>query len=87
MRHLSLTNQSVRICKRPSDFFFCNAASAIQVEVLRNFLEQKNKEKASTEARTKEAEKKLSEVNSSLEKVCFHFPFTHVHLDYSELLS
>ncbi|KAH0901122.1 hypothetical protein HID58_040625 [Brassica napus] len=40
-----------------------------QIEVLRNFLEQKNKEKASTEARTKEAEKKLSEVNSSLEKL------------------
>ncbi|ESQ54056.1 hypothetical protein EUTSA_v10025225mg [Eutrema salsugineum] len=40
-----------------------------QVEVLRNFLEQKNKEKASTEARTNEAEKKLSELNSSLDKL------------------
>ncbi|KAL0758771.1 hypothetical protein Bca101_074921 [Brassica carinata] len=34
-----------------------------------NFLEQKNKEKTSTEARTKEAEKKLTELNSSLDKV------------------
>ncbi|CAH8387474.1 unnamed protein product [Eruca vesicaria subsp. sativa] len=40
-----------------------------QVEVLRNFLEQKDKEKASTETRTKEAEKKLNELNSSLEKL------------------
>ncbi|KAL1210451.1 hypothetical protein V5N11_006780 [Cardamine amara subsp. amara] len=40
-----------------------------QVEVLKNFLEQKNKEKDSTEARTKEAEKKLSELNSSLDKL------------------
>ncbi|CAF2030947.1 unnamed protein product [Brassica oleracea var. botrytis] len=40
-----------------------------QVEVLRNFLEQKNKEKTSTEARTKEAEKKLTELNSSLDKL------------------
>ncbi|KAG2239918.1 hypothetical protein Bca52824_091277 [Brassica carinata] len=40
-----------------------------QVEVLRNFLEQKNKEKTSTEALTKEAEKKLTELNSSLDKL------------------
>ncbi|KAL1207122.1 hypothetical protein V5N11_002128 [Cardamine amara subsp. amara] len=40
-----------------------------QVEVLKNFLEQKNKEKQSTEARTSEAEKKLSELNSKLEKL------------------
>ncbi|CAH2077377.1 unnamed protein product [Thlaspi arvense] len=40
-----------------------------QVEVLRNFLEQKNKEKDSTEARTNEAEKKLSELNSSIERL------------------
>ncbi|VVB10870.1 unnamed protein product [Arabis nemorensis] len=40
-----------------------------QVEVLRNFLEQKNKEKDSTVARTNEAEKKLSELNSSLDKL------------------
>ncbi|CAH8274723.1 unnamed protein product [Arabidopsis lyrata] len=40
-----------------------------QVEVLKNFLEQKNKEKDSTEARTNEAEKKLSELNSSLDKL------------------
>lgn len=51
-------------------FKFCDATSVIQVEVLRNFLEQKNKEKTSTEARTKEAEKKLTELNSSLDKVC-----------------
>nr|VDD13485.1 unnamed protein product [Brassica rapa] len=40
-----------------------------QVEVLRNFLEQKNKEKESTEARRSEAEKKLNELNSRLEKI------------------
>ncbi|KAJ4890689.1 DNA repair ATPase-related [Raphanus sativus] len=40
-----------------------------QVEVLKNFLEQKNKEKASTEARTSEAEKKLTELNSRLDKL------------------
>ncbi|CAN8326757.1 unnamed protein product [Cochlearia groenlandica] len=40
-----------------------------QVEVLRNFLEQKNKEKESTESRTNEAEKKLTELNSSLDKL------------------
>ncbi|EOA16656.1 hypothetical protein CARUB_v10004835mg [Capsella rubella] len=40
-----------------------------QVEVLKNFLEQKNKEKDSTEARTNEAEKKLIELNSSLDKL------------------
>ncbi|CAG7907112.1 unnamed protein product, partial [Brassica rapa] len=40
-----------------------------QVEVLRNFLEQKNKEKESTEARRSEAEKKLNELNSRLEKL------------------
>lgn len=40
-----------------------------QVEVLKNFLEQKNKEKDSTEARTNEAEKKLRELNSSLDKL------------------
>ncbi|KAL0739275.1 hypothetical protein Bca4012_015485 [Brassica carinata] len=40
-----------------------------QVEVLRNFLEQKNKEKTSTEARTNEALKKLTELNSSLDKL------------------
>ncbi|XP_010472451.1 PREDICTED: apolipoprotein A-IV-like [Camelina sativa] len=41
-----------------------------QVEVLKNFLEQKNKEKESTEARSSAAEKKLNELNSRLEK--FH---------------
>ncbi|KAH0912739.1 hypothetical protein HID58_036060 [Brassica napus] len=40
-----------------------------QVEVLKNFLEQKNKEKESTEARTSEAEKKLNELNSRLDKL------------------
>ncbi|ESQ46428.1 hypothetical protein EUTSA_v10000173mg [Eutrema salsugineum] len=40
-----------------------------QVEVLRNFLEQKNKEKESTEARTSEAEKKLKELHSRVEKL------------------
>uniref|UniRef100_A0A1J3CPY0 Uncharacterized protein n=1 Tax=Noccaea caerulescens TaxID=107243 RepID=A0A1J3CPY0_NOCCA len=40
-----------------------------QVEVLRNFLEQKNKEKESTEARSREAEKKLNELSSKLEKL------------------
>uniref|UniRef100_M4E5F8 Uncharacterized protein n=1 Tax=Brassica campestris TaxID=3711 RepID=M4E5F8_BRACM len=40
-----------------------------QVEVLRNFLEQKNKEKTCTEALTKEAEKKLTELNSSLDEL------------------
>uniref|UniRef100_A0A1J3GRZ1 Uncharacterized protein n=1 Tax=Noccaea caerulescens TaxID=107243 RepID=A0A1J3GRZ1_NOCCA len=40
-----------------------------QVDVLRKFLEQKNKEKDSTEARTNEVEKKLSELNSSLDKL------------------
>ncbi|CAL9233800.1 unnamed protein product [Arabidopsis halleri] len=40
-----------------------------QVEVLKNFLEQKNKEKASIEARTSEAEKKLNKLNSKLEKL------------------
>ncbi|KAG2308872.1 hypothetical protein Bca52824_028620 [Brassica carinata] len=43
-----------------------------QVEVLRNFLEQKNKEKTSTEARTNEAVKKLTELNSSLDKVAVY---------------
>ncbi|KAF2601798.1 hypothetical protein F2Q70_00027821 [Brassica cretica] len=43
-----------------------------QVEVLRNFLEQKNKEKESTEARRSEAEKKLNELNSRLEKIYIH---------------
>lgn len=43
---------------------------AFQVEVLKNFLEQKNKEKVSTEARSSEAEKKLNELNSRLDKVC-----------------
>ncbi|CAN7095885.1 unnamed protein product, partial [Brassica rapa subsp. narinosa] len=40
-----------------------------QVEVLKNFLEQKNKEKESTEARSNEAEKKLNESNSRLDKL------------------
>ncbi|KAG2286327.1 hypothetical protein Bca52824_045931 [Brassica carinata] len=40
-----------------------------QVEVLRNFLEQKNKEKESVEARTSEAEKKINELNLRLEKL------------------
>ncbi|VVB08884.1 unnamed protein product [Arabis nemorensis] len=40
-----------------------------QVEVLKNFLEQKNKEKESTEARRSEAEKKLSELNSRVEEL------------------
>ncbi|CAH8390001.1 unnamed protein product [Eruca vesicaria subsp. sativa] len=40
-----------------------------QVEVLKNFLEQKNKEKESTEARISEAEKKLNELNSRLDKL------------------
>ncbi|CAH2061238.1 unnamed protein product [Thlaspi arvense] len=40
-----------------------------QVDVLKNFLEQKNREKQSTEARASEAEKKLNELNSRLEKL------------------
>ncbi|CAN6905527.1 hypothetical protein HID58_074309, partial [Brassica napus] len=44
-----------------------------------NFLEQKNKEKTSTEARTKEAEKKLTELNSSLDKVCI-FPLVSLSI-------
>jgi len=60
-------------------FKFCDATSVIQVEVLRNFLEQKNKEKTSTEARTKEAEKKLTELNSSLDKVCI-FPLVSLSI-------
>ncbi|KAJ0233308.1 hypothetical protein HA466_0282780 [Hirschfeldia incana] len=40
-----------------------------QVEVLKNFLEQKNKERESTEARNSEAEKKLNELNSRLDKL------------------
>ncbi|KAG5401427.1 hypothetical protein IGI04_016034, partial [Brassica rapa subsp. trilocularis] len=43
-----------------------------QVEVLRNFLEQKNKEKESTEARRSEADKKLNKLNSRLEKIYVH---------------
>ncbi|XP_023639825.1 protein MLP1 [Capsella rubella] len=40
-----------------------------QVEVLKNFLEQKDKEKESTEARSIAAEKKLNELNSRVEKL------------------
>ncbi|KAG7641899.1 hypothetical protein ISN44_As02g018770 [Arabidopsis suecica] len=40
-----------------------------QVEVLKNFLEQKNKEKELIEARTSETEKKLNELNSRVEKL------------------
>lgn len=39
------------------------------------------------EVRIKEVEKKLSEVNLSLEKVCFYFFFIYVYLDYFELFS